>query len=1073
MRRVLGRIFNVQAGEGPTVLILLAFIFFIQSVLSTGKVLQYAIFLDGFGKKSLALAFILAPVVLAVVSAFYSALTRLVPGRILVPSTLVVLAGGFVFWRLVFGPEPPPFPIPDVWQPEAVPPPTGPFFLYIWVEVASSIAIVQAWSYVSDVFDPRQAKRLIPLVGLGASLSFLLNGFVVNPLVKHVINAEELTWLVVTSLLAAIAMLHLASKRGLGLDRPKGQRSHGRGKKTDSFFGAMSTGFHQIASTPLLRLFAIITVATIITQGLLDYLFMNELRARFDKNALASFYAMFFALLGGLQVVFQMFLSGRLLTRLGSVVCLTIAPAAVALAGLAYVALPIFWLLVSLRFGDRLLKQAFYSPSLQALYTPVPTVAKRQAMTLIKGVISPLSFAVFGLLLFSFGTALELRWVAVGLVLISGGSALLMILRARPAYVEALRRALERRRFEQDDLVEDLVVNLDSETINFIQKAIFDEGDEGKAVFALHMLGGDRSPQVREILFRACRHPSALVRKEASSLIAELGMPTDAPQVADLIETEPDPTVVAAHLVTLATLGQEGRQGSVEGLLDDDRPAVRAAAVCCALRLGIASQGAEERFVLLSRAEDALVRQAMAGALTEFAHPALWPRCALLLEDEDLAVRTEAIRAAAAIRSPELLDALLACFLHRGPRDEAGNALAALGDAAVPALGQLAQDPETPLALRVRVPKLLASVDSLAAGKVLETMLSDPSEEVRLYAIRSLSKLTRAPGGYDHPPKALLMARIRSEVIHCHLLATLQRGLASGTDPQKQSLLYQELGHRGAQGLARVFGLTSMLEDPKLTAIVHWNLTSGDARLRANAIELIDTAFSREVAALEVPLVERRERTADLARIFPEAADALRGSITDPVGSVLLGPDPWLGQCAAVGWPDEAARKNPAVHREVQAMLPLIEKILFLQSVNIFKELSGEELRFIAGIAEETPVAAGQVLFQQGDPGDAMYLVLDGTVSIRVGGAEIVRLGKRECVGEMAVLDNLPRSADAVAVEQTELLKIDAQSFDELLQEKHQIVKGIFKVLSSRLRVSTARRATDPRMKVFTPPAEG
>lgn len=1076
MQRILRRIFNIQPGEGPTVLVLLLFIFFIQSVLSTGKVLQYSVFLDSFGKKSLALAFVLAPLVLALVSALYSGLTRLFPGRALVFLTLGVLASGFVFWRLLLGPEPPPFPMPDVWTPEAVPSPLGPFFLYIWVEVASSIAIVQAWAFVSDVFDPRQAKRLIPLVGLGASLSFLVNGFAVTPLVRHVINAEDLTWIVVSSLLAAILVFHVASRRGLGkeLGKPTPARAifpNRREARSAGFFAATRAGFTQIAATPILRLFALITVATIVTQGLLDYLFMNELRARFDKNDLASFYALFFALLGGMQILFQMFLSGRLLTRLGSVVCLTIAPVAVAVAGLAYVLVPVFWLLVSLRFGDRLLKQAFYSPSLQALYTPVPRVAKRQAMTLIKGVISPVSFAIFGLLLFFLGTALELRYVAIALVLVAGGSAVLMILRARPAYVEALQRALERRRFEQDDLVEDLALNLDGETISFLHRAIFEENDEGKAVFALRLLVGDRSSQVRDMLFRACHHPSALVRTEATGLIAELGESGDAPAVADLIAEERDPSVIGAHLVTLATLGHEGRDGAVRELIDDPSHKVQAAAVCCALRLGLVPEIAEKQFALLCHSTEIQHRRALASALLCFAHPCLASRCAQLLGDEELLVRAAALRAAAAIRSPELLRELLECFVSRGPHDEAGSALAALGDAAIPALGHLAQDPETPLALRLRLPKLLASVDTSLAGQVLEDLLSDASTEVRYYAIRSLSRITLTPGGYDRPAKELLLERIRAEVVEGHLLATLRKGLASQADPNKGSLLYQELGHRFSHCLNRVFGLASMLEDPKMTAVIHWNLTSGDSRLAANAIELIDTAFSREVAALTVPLVERSDRTADLARLFPEASKELRSAITHPIGAVLGGSDSWLRQCAAVGWPEVASRGDPELHNEVKAMRPLIEKILFLQSVNIFKELSGEELRFIAGIAEEIPVGQGEVIFQQGDPGDAMYLVLHGSVSIKVGDAEIVRLGMRECVGEMAVLDNLPRSADAVAAEPTELLRIDAQSFDELLQDKHQIVKGIFKVLSSRLRQATARRATDPPIEIVTPTA--
>ncbi len=1070
MQRLIRRIFNVHPGEGTQVLILLLFIFFIQSVLSTGKVLQYAVFLDAFGRKSLALAFVLAPLVLAVVAAGYSALMRMVRTAVLVPVTLVVLAAGFVFWRLFFAPPPPDFPILATWAPEPLTDPYGPFFLYIWVEVAASIAIVQAWAFVSDAFDPRQAKRLIPLVGLGASFSFLLNGFVVHPLVKYVIDANDLTWMVALSFIMSIVLFWVARKRGIGgRDKPSRPLPSTKKAPSDTFFGSMKLGFEQIGRTPLLRLFAIITVATILSQGLLDFIFMSTLKARFEKNDLASFLAIFYGILGGMQVLLQMFVSGRLLTRLGSAVCLAILPLAVAMGSLVWVILPIFWVLVGLRFGDRLLKQAFYSPSLQALYTPIPKVAKRQAMTLIKGVVSPLAFAVFGVILFFFGVSLKLQYIALGLVVVAGSAFVILIFKARKAYVGALSEALERRKLDHDDLVEDFAVALDGETISFIHAAVFEEEDEGKAVFALRLLSGARSAQVTELLFKACKHPSAQVRKEASTLIAEQERPSDAPAVAALLADEQDPEVVAEHLVTLSTLGTEGTEGTVAALLEDPRLQARAAATLCALRLGLDTERAEQTFAELAHAESEQDRLNLALAMQPFAHENLAPRCQVLLTDGSKAVRGAALRSAAAIRSPSLLDDLLVCFTCLGPADEAGVALAALKDEAVGELGRIASNKDAPLALRQRVPRILATVDTDQAGHVLELLLSDPHDDIRLYAIRSLNRITDNPGGYDRPARSLILERMRAEVISGQILAATRRGLLGLLDPRQESLLCQELEHRLAHCHTRLFGLAALVEDPKMTAIIHWNIQSGDVRLMAHAIELIDTAFSREVAELVVPLVENRSRTIELAKALPEAADNLLMAAKDPVRAVVTGQDSWLQICAAVGWPDLTRSIDQNLYQEVQNMLPLIEQILFLQSVPIFRELSGEELHFIAGITEQLSIPKGETVFHAGDPGDAMYLILHGSVSIQLNDQEIVRMGRRECFGEMAVIDNLPRSADAVAADDMELLRIDAQSFDELLQEKHQIVKGIFKMLSSRLRESTAKRVTQPIMKAYTP----
>jgi CRP-like cAMP-binding protein len=72
----------------------------------------------------------------------------------------------------------------------------------------------------------------------------------------------------------------------------------------------------------------------------------------------------------------------------------------------------------------------------------------------------------------------------------------------------------------------------------------------------------------------------------------------------------------------------------------------------------------------------------------------------------------------------------------------------------------------------------------------------------------------------------------------------------------------------------------------------------------------------------------------------------------------------------------------------------------------------------------------------------------------RVNSSErpLALLGEKECFGEMAILDDLPRSASVRAVEPTTVLKIDRESFRELILERPQIAFSIFRILSGRLR---------------------
>jgi len=136
-------------------------------------------------------------------------------------------------------------------------------------------------------------------------------------------------------------------------------------------------------------------------------------------------------------------------------------------------------------------------------------------------------------------------------------------------------------------------------------------------------------------------------------------------------------------------------------------------------------------------------------------------------------------------------------------------------------------------------------------------------------------------------------------------------------------------------------------------------------------------------------------------------------------------------------------------------MLSTVEKVLFLKAIELFSQITGEDLAPVALIAAEETRESGEVIFAEGEAGDALYLVLDGRVRIDREEEVIAELGERECFGEMSILDGAPRSATATAIEDTNLLKIARDDFQEILSEKPEIALGVIKVLSRRLRAAS------------------
>ena len=135
-------------------------------------------------------------------------------------------------------------------------------------------------------------------------------------------------------------------------------------------------------------------------------------------------------------------------------------------------------------------------------------------------------------------------------------------------------------------------------------------------------------------------------------------------------------------------------------------------------------------------------------------------------------------------------------------------------------------------------------------------------------------------------------------------------------------------------------------------------------------------------------------------------------------------------------------------------MISTVEKVLFLKSIDLFSQIPGEDLAQVGLISTEEGRDQGDLIFSEGEAGDALYLVISGQVRVHRDDRVIAELGERECFGEMALLDAAPRSATVTALSDVSLLKITREDFQEIMAEKPEIAMGIIKVLTRRLRDS-------------------
>ncbi len=134
-----------------------------------------------------------------------------------------------------------------------------------------------------------------------------------------------------------------------------------------------------------------------------------------------------------------------------------------------------------------------------------------------------------------------------------------------------------------------------------------------------------------------------------------------------------------------------------------------------------------------------------------------------------------------------------------------------------------------------------------------------------------------------------------------------------------------------------------------------------------------------------------------------------------------------------------------------------MEPLDLLAHIPLFKGLSSEDRAALAALLRVQKVKAGEVLFRKGSEGTTLYIIQSGAVKIvlpsRLGDEMIVTIfSAGDFFGEMALLDGMPRSADAVAVDPSRLLLLNRADFLHFLKKSDGAIESIFSILSARLR---------------------
>jgi serine/threonine protein kinase len=163
--------------------------------------------------------------------------------------------------------------------------------------------------------------------------------------------------------------------------------------------------------------------------------------------------------------------------------------------------------------------------------------------------------------------------------------------------------------------------------------------------------------------------------------------------------------------------------------------------------------------------------------------------------------------------------------------------------------------------------------------------------------------------------------------------------------------------------------------------------------------------------------------------------------------------DLWLEAVLAYCGPEPTA--PDADHDGVASQLG--RRLAFLKDVSLFAEVPGIELLSIAEACEKRTFKANTPIFNEGDFGDSLYMVVEGVVNIVRGQTVINTVGASRCLGEIAIIDGATRTASAICATDVTVYRLSAERFRAIVKDNGTVALGVMRVLAQRLREATAR----------------
>jgi HEAT repeat protein len=321
----------------------------------------------------------------------------------------------------------------------------------------------------------------------------------------------------------------------------------------------------------------------------------------------------------------------------------------------------------------------------------------------------------------------------------------------------------------------------------------------------------------------------------------------------------------------------------------------------------------------------------------------------------------------------------------------------------------------------------------------LLAVLHDGAPRAQRAALRALDRIGERDPSIDAPVAAWALGRSRRAAVLRRARSALDKDAMAGDGTV--DLLVHVLQTRQRRLEDDALDALAVLGAPDARGVIRRCLRSADADVRAQATEALDSVGDRRLASALIDLLEGGPG------VETETADDALARLSDDA-------DQWIRALARRSIQERGGTVDMATTART---LSDIDTMLLLRRVPLFEGLDAEDLQRIARASEERAFAADEPLMREGDVGDELVVLVDGTVRVvhvEPDGAErfLRRYEAGEHIGELAVLRERPRAATVVAEPGgVRGLVISGEALKAILHERPEAAMAMLATLAERI----------------------